>query len=159
MSSLLVINIAQAVSGSAAPARGRKMRELVIHAPAAIYAREGVIQAVGPQEMVEKEVSDDPVVLDVATVIRVVDSHTHLVFGGSARTNTISRSPERPIRRSPQRGAGSSARSRRPEGLHPPSWSRPVWAICVQRWRTAPPPWRSRAATGSIWRTNSRFWK
>jgi len=85
MSSLLVVNIAQAVSGSATPARGRKMRELVIHAPAAIYAREGVIQAVGPRELVEKEVSDDPVVLDAgggAVIPGFVDSHTHLVFGG-----------------------------------------------------------------------------
>jgi len=85
MSSLLVVNIAQAVSGTAIPSHGRKMRELTTHAPAAIYAREGLIEAVGPREQVEREISGDPVILDAgggAVIPGFVDSHTHLVFGG-----------------------------------------------------------------------------
>lgn len=85
MSSLLAVNIAQAVSGAASPARGRRMRELSIQESAAIYARDGVIQAIGPRAEVEREINDDPKLLDAgggAVIPGFVDSHTHLVFGG-----------------------------------------------------------------------------
>ncbi len=85
MSSLLAVNIAQAVSGAASPARGRRMRELSIQESAAIYARDGVIQAIGPRAEVEREINDDPLLLDAgggAVIPGFVDSHTHLVFGG-----------------------------------------------------------------------------
>jgi len=85
MSSLLAVNIAQAVSGAASPARGRRMRELSIQESAAIYARDGVIQAIGPRAEVEREINDDPTLLDAgggAVIPGFVDSHTHLVFGG-----------------------------------------------------------------------------
>ena len=82
MSSLLVVNIGEAVSAPACPARGQVMRTLSIYKAAALYSRDGIIVSVGPRDEVERQVSDDPLFLDATdgTVIPgFVDGHTHLV--------------------------------------------------------------------------------
>jgi imidazolonepropionase len=85
MSSLLVVNIAQTASAVATPARGVQMRDLRMHASAAIHIQDGIIRAVGPRAEVEAQVEGDPVLLDAdggAVIPGFVDSHTHLVFAG-----------------------------------------------------------------------------
>ncbi|HOT96011.1 MAG TPA: imidazolonepropionase [bacterium] len=85
MASLLIVNIGETVSATAAPARGAAMRALECHRNAAIHIQGGIIRAIGPRTAVERQITDDPVLLDAeggAVLPGFVDSHTHLLFAG-----------------------------------------------------------------------------
>lgn len=71
------------------------MRNLNITDNAAIYIRDGIIKAVGPLAEVMEKVEDHPKILDAegkAAVPGFVDSHSHLVFGGSRANEFAMRS-------------------------------------------------------------------
>ncbi|HQG46111.1 MAG TPA: imidazolonepropionase, partial [bacterium] len=78
MASLLIVNIGETVSATAAPARGAAMRALECHRNAAIHIQGGIIRAIGPRTAVERQITDDPVLLDAeggAVLPGFVDSH------------------------------------------------------------------------------------
>jgi len=86
MSDLLIQNISQIVSPKPGVVRGKDLRNLAIHKNAAIYIKDGLIRAVGSLHDVLEKVEGHPDILDAegkAAVPGFVDSHSHLVFGGS----------------------------------------------------------------------------
>jgi imidazolonepropionase len=86
MSDLLIQNISQIASPKPGVVRGKDLRNLAIHKNAAIYIKDGLIRAVGSLHDVLEKVEGHPDILDAegkAAVPGFVDSHSHLVFGGS----------------------------------------------------------------------------
>jgi len=86
MSDLLIQNISQIASPKPDVVRGKDLRNLAIHKNAAIYIKDGLIRAVGSLHDVLEKVEGHPDILDAegkAAVPGFVDSHSHLVFGGS----------------------------------------------------------------------------
>jgi imidazolonepropionase len=86
MSSLLIQNISQIATPKPGVYRGSELRELNMYENAAIYISGGVIKAVGPLSDVLEKVEGHPVILDAEEKTAVpgfIDSHSHLVFGGS----------------------------------------------------------------------------
>lgn len=86
MSDLLIQNISQIASPKPGVLRGKDLRNLAIHTNAAIYIKDGLIRAVGSLHDVLEKVEGHPDILDAegkAAVPGFVDSHSHLVFGGS----------------------------------------------------------------------------
>lgn len=86
MSDLLIQNISQIASPKPGVVRGKDLRNLAIHKNAAIYIKDGLIRAVGALHDVLEKVEGHPDILDAegrAAVPGFVDSHSHLVFGGS----------------------------------------------------------------------------
>ncbi len=86
MSDLLIQNISQIASPKPGVLRGKDLRNLAIHKNAAIYIKDGLIRAVGSLHDVLEKVEGHPDILDAegkAAVPGFVDSHSHLVFGGS----------------------------------------------------------------------------
>ncbi|MEX0609404.1 MAG: imidazolonepropionase [Balneolaceae bacterium] len=95
MSDLLIQNISQIATPKPGVIRGSEMRNLNITDNAAIYIRDGIIKAVGPLAEVMEKVEDHPKILDAegkAAVPGFVDSHSHLVFGGSRANEFAMRS-------------------------------------------------------------------
>ncbi len=94
MNSILIQQAEQVVSASLMPSRRRALSQLSILSNASIYIRNGRIHALGNLETVEKEITDDPMVIDGRgkTVLPgFIDSHTHLVFAGTREDEYILR--------------------------------------------------------------------
>lgn len=86
MAELLLYNAAQILTAAGGPRRGVTMAEKTFADGDALLARDGVIVAVGPRGVVEKEASAGCEVLDCGGRLvtpGLVDCHTHLVYGGS----------------------------------------------------------------------------
>lgn len=86
MKNVLVQNAGQIVTAMEQPLRGRAMRELSIQRDTSIYLEDGQIIAIGPLNTIEKEITDNPEIINAQgkTVIPgFIDSHTHLVFAGT----------------------------------------------------------------------------
>lgn len=86
MTSLLVRNAAQIVTGAGPVLRGPALDTLRIHTGASLYVKNGVIATVGPASEVDRVVEGSPEVVDAtgaAVIPGFVDSHTHAVFVGS----------------------------------------------------------------------------
>ncbi|NHI90542.1 MAG: imidazolonepropionase [Candidatus Thorarchaeota archaeon] len=88
---LLLANIGQIATladHSEAPKKGAQMNEVSIIEDGAIAIKDGKIIAVGPTNEILSEISSDPVLptLEFPGMLATpgfIDSHTHLVFGGS----------------------------------------------------------------------------
>src|SRR6185503_20343265 len=83
---LLIRNAAQIVTGQGSGLRGPALRQVQVHANAALYAENGAVVALGDPNAVEAVVQGKPAEIDAAgkTVIPgFVDPHTHAVFAGS----------------------------------------------------------------------------
>ena len=86
MEDLLIQNARQIITASAMPVRGPELNRLKIFEDCSLYLRNGMIQAIGPLSLLEKEITGQPLVLRGDHRIVVpgwVDSHTHLVFAGT----------------------------------------------------------------------------
>ncbi|MEX0721537.1 MAG: imidazolonepropionase [Balneolaceae bacterium] len=86
MPDLLIQNISQIASPKPGVVRGAELKNLNITENAAIYIRDGIIKAVGPLAEVLEKVENHPRILNAegkSAIPGFVDSHSHLVFGGS----------------------------------------------------------------------------
>jgi len=84
--SLLIRNAAQIVTGQGSVLRGAALKQVQVHANAALYAENGAVVALGDPNAVEAVVQGKPEEIDASgkTVIPgFVDPHTHAVFAGS----------------------------------------------------------------------------
>ena len=83
---LLIRNATQIATGTGAALRGAELGSLRLVEDASLYAKDGVIVAVGPAREVDPVVEGTPGVVDAAgsaVIPGFVDSHTHAVFAGS----------------------------------------------------------------------------
>ena len=109
MSDLLIQNISQIVSPKPGVVRGKDLRNLAIHKNAAIYIKDGLIRAVGSLHDVLEKVEGHPDILDAegkAAVPGFVDSHSHLVFGGSRADEFAMRSAGMSYEEIAEKGGG-----------------------------------------------------
>jgi imidazolonepropionase len=86
MAELLLYNAGQIFTAAGRPRRGAKMAEKTLADGDALLARDGVIVAVGPREVIGKEAGGGCEALDCGGRLvtpGLVDCHTHLVYGGS----------------------------------------------------------------------------
>lgn len=86
MAHLLVRNAAQIATGTGSGLRGAALGTLRILTGASLYAKNGVIVAVGPAADVDRVVEGSPEIVDAAgsaIIPGFIDSHTHAVFAGS----------------------------------------------------------------------------
>src|SRR6185295_4232902 len=84
--SLLIRNAAQIVTGLGSVLRGAALKQVQVHANAALYAENGAVVAIGDPNAVEACIQGKPEEVDASgkTVIPgFVDPHTHAVFAGS----------------------------------------------------------------------------
>jgi imidazolonepropionase len=86
--SLAILNCSQVVTlaGPPRPRIGIEMRELGIITRAGLFARDGLIERVGPVAEIEKLIDGNTVVVDAGGRILLpgfVDAHTHPVFAGT----------------------------------------------------------------------------
>lgn len=86
MPSLLIKNISQLVTPKPGVVRGKELRNLKITPNAAVYIEDGFIKFAGAEPEVLSKIEGIPNIIDAkekAVVPGFVDSHSHLVFGGS----------------------------------------------------------------------------
>jgi imidazolonepropionase len=86
MAELLLFNAGRIFTGAGGPRRGAALAEKTIADGDALLARDGLIVAIGPREVVGKEAGDGCEALDCGGRLvtpGLVDCHTHLVYGGS----------------------------------------------------------------------------
>jgi imidazolonepropionase len=86
MAFTLLKNASQIVSPKPGVMRGPGLKELQVFHDASVLIADGTIQAVGSCSELEKLITDQTEIIDLAgkTIMPgFVDSHTHLVFGGS----------------------------------------------------------------------------
>ena len=109
---LAVVNCSQLVTLADRRVRvsGRSLRELGIIANGGMFVRDGLIERVGSRDEIETLIDGDTEVVDAlgVCVARVVDAHTHPVFGGTRVDEFEERSKARRTRRSPRVAAGFS---------------------------------------------------
>lgn len=109
MSDLLIQNIGQIATPKPGITRGPELRNLNVSGNQAIYISDGVIKAVGNITDVREQVVDHPVILDAegkAAVPGFVDSHTHLVFGGTRADEFAMRSAGMSYEEIAEKGGG-----------------------------------------------------
>jgi imidazolonepropionase len=86
MAELLLYNAGQIFTAAGGPRRGAALAEKTLADGDALLARDGLIVAVGPREVIGKEARDGCEALDCGRRLvtpGLVDCHTHLVYGGS----------------------------------------------------------------------------
>ena len=86
MTSILIKNATQVVSPQPQLLRGSKLGELSIQTDTSLYLHKGKIQAIGPLTELQQYSLEETQIIDASRNVVIpgfVDSHSHLVFGGS----------------------------------------------------------------------------
>jgi len=86
MSEILLANIGYLFTASGGPRRGAALAETTAAVGDALLVRDGLIAALGPHGQIERQATAGCEVLDCAGRLvtpGLVDSHTHLIYGGN----------------------------------------------------------------------------
>lgn len=109
MPDLLIQNISQIATPKPGVVRGPELRNLQLVENGAVYIRKGVIKAVGAISEVREYVDGHPEIVDAegqSAIPGFVDSHSHLVFGGSRADEFAMRSAGKTYEEIARKGGG-----------------------------------------------------